>query len=79
MSACMDIKTKAAILRRHETYCYQICYYLIQDEELSIQAACETLLEVARDLAFFDETHVEQKKKIRLVAVRSSLKLKASA
>lgn len=41
MSACMDIKTKVEILRQYETYYYQISYYLIQDEELSIQAVCE--------------------------------------
>ncbi|CAH0122148.1 MULTISPECIES: hypothetical protein [unclassified Paenibacillus] len=73
----MDIQTKVAILRQHEAYCYQICYYLIQNEQLSVQATREALLELAHDPAFFSDTDEEQKKKVRLVAVRLALKIKA--
>lgn len=73
----MDMKTKVAILRQHETYCYQICYYLIQDERLSMKAASEALLEVFCDPDFFIDTAEGQKKIVRLVAARSSLKKKA--
>ncbi|WP_339310919.1 hypothetical protein [Paenibacillus sp. FSL M7-0896] len=75
----MNIQVKASILRRHEALCYQICYYYTQDDELSIQAACEALLEVAHNSDFFTDTHEGQKKKVMLAAVRSTLKIEAIA
>ncbi|WP_010268299.1 hypothetical protein [Paenibacillus senegalensis] len=66
----MDNLQKAEILRQHETYCYQVCYCLIQDEQQSFQAASRALLEVARDPVFFTDTVDGQKKKVVLAAVR---------
>jgi len=72
----MDLDTKITILRLYETFCYQVCYYIIQDSHLSIEAARETLLAVARDPGFFIATHEEQEKKVRLFAVRSTIRIK---
>lgn len=75
----MDLEAKVAILRQHEAYCYQICYYLIQDEELSIKAAGTALLELAKDITFFTESEENQIKKVNRVTVRLSMKVKATA
>lgn len=71
----MDLKTKIEILRQHETYCYQICYCLIQDESCCMQAAQEALLEVAGDPTFFSDTEERQKQKVKFAAVRSTLRI----
>lgn len=75
----MNLQTKADILRRHETYCYQICYYFMKSDEPSLKAAREALLEVIRDPVFFGLSHEEQEKKIRLFAVRSTMRIKVGA
>lgn len=72
----MDIQAKAAILRQHENYCYQISYYIVQDELLSVQAACEALLDVSSNSVFFRETTEEQKKKVKQAAIHSALAVK---
>lgn len=79
MNECMNIQAKVAILRQHETYCYQICFYLIQDERLSVKAAGEALLELVDDPNFFIETVEKQKMKVKQVTMRSLLKAKATA
>lgn len=68
----MDTLKKAGILRLHETYCYQICYSFIHDEQLSFQVASKALLELACDPSFFVDTVDGQKKKAMLAAVRSA-------
>lgn len=75
----MDLQTKVAILRQHEIYCYQICYYFIQDEQLSVQAACKALLKLAHDPDFFDASYEKQKKKVKFAAVHSTLSIKVIA
>lgn len=57
----------------------KIFHYFIQDEQLSVQAAREVLLELGRDPAFFGENDEGQKKKVRLAAVRSTLRVEVSA
>ncbi|GAA0363874.1 hypothetical protein [Bacillus horti] len=71
----MDLKEKVLILRKHEAYCYQVCYYLTKDEENSVQATRESLIEVFRNPAFFSNTIERQRKIVRTVAVRSSLRI----
>ncbi len=75
----MNMQVKASILRQHESLCYQICYYFTQDDEISIRAACEALLEIAHNSDFFTDTHEGQKKKVMLAAIRSTLKIEATA
>lgn len=73
----MDILTKAAILREYGTFCYQICYYFIRDEVLTIKASCEALLDLARDAEFFHGSNEMRKKKVMIIAVRSTLRYKS--
>lgn len=69
----MKLHTKIEILRKHEIYCYQICYYFIQNEQLSTEAACQALLSLAQDSEFFVLPYKKQEKKVKFAAVHSSL------
>ncbi|WP_155985642.1 hypothetical protein [Paenibacillus gorillae] len=44
---------KIAILRDYEQYCYQVVYYLIQDEAAAAAATCNALLSIYVNEAFF--------------------------
>ncbi|GFR39341.1 hypothetical protein PRECH8_26370 [Insulibacter thermoxylanivorax] len=70
----MDILNKAVILREYETFCYQICYYFIRDEELTVKASCEALLDLARDAEFFHGNNEVRRKKVMILAVRATLR-----
>ncbi|GMK43955.1 hypothetical protein [Paenibacillus glycanilyticus] len=69
----MDRQVKIAILRRYESYCYQICHYLIQQEPYASQAAKEALLSIAVDACFFTDSDETRKDKIRRTSIRMSL------
>lgn len=75
----MDIQAKANILRQHEICCYQICYYLTQNDHSAAQAACKALLEVACDPDFFIDNAEEQKNKIKRASIHASLHKEESA
>ncbi|SFD75066.1 hypothetical protein SAMN05216378_1260 [Paenibacillus catalpae] len=69
----MDRKVKIAILRKYESYCYQICSYLIQREPLASRAAEAALLNAAGDVFFFTDTDETRRKKILQTSIRTSL------
>ncbi|MCM3626800.1 hypothetical protein M3194_05430 [Paenibacillus glycanilyticus] len=69
----MDWQIKISILRRYETYCYQICYYLIQNESNASQAAKEALLSIAVDAFFFTDSDETRREKIRRISIDKSL------
>ncbi|MFF2090027.1 hypothetical protein [Paenibacillus sp. NPDC058174] len=75
----MDIREKAELLRQHEIFCYQISFYLVQDEQLSIKAASAALLELACDPYFLKGNAELQKGKAKQAAIRSALRVKAKA
>lgn len=69
----MDWQVKIGILRRYESYCYQICHYLIQREPVASQAAKEALLSIAGDACFFTDSDETRREKIRRTSIRMSL------
>ncbi|ERI09357.1 hypothetical protein [Aneurinibacillus aneurinilyticus] len=75
----MDIQERSEILRQHENYCYRISFYLVQDEQLSIQATIAALLDLAVDPHFLKGDLVTQKEIAKRAAIHSSLRAKATA
>jgi hypothetical protein len=71
----MNLQAKVLILRQYETYCYQVSSFIVQDEQLSIQAAQSALLKLATDSSFFVKPEYEQKRIIRKVTIRSALEV----
>lgn len=69
----MDWHTKVKILRQYETYCYQICYYLLQHEAHAYRVAETALLNVAADAWFFTDSDEARKEKILRASIRTSL------
>lgn len=74
----MDIQERVKILKEHESYCYQVSFYLVQDEQLSIEATTTALLELAGDPDFFKGSPEEKKEIAKRVVIRSSLWAKAA-
>lgn len=64
---------KNAILRQYETYCYQICHYLLQREPHASRAAEAALLSIAVDAWFFTDSDEARREKILLTSIRTSL------
>ncbi|GGG89349.1 hypothetical protein [Paenibacillus radicis (ex Gao et al. 2016)] len=73
----MTIENKAAgkieILRDYEQYCYQVVYYLIQDEAAAAAATCNALLSIYANEAFFSSTQAGQQEVIKQAAMREAL------
>ena len=71
-----ELEEKVEILRKYETLCYQITYYLLQDESLAVRAAGEALLELGLDDEFFSALEQDRENKVRRTAILKSLALK---
>ncbi|MFF2094305.1 hypothetical protein [Paenibacillus sp. NPDC058174] len=64
---------KIEILRDYEQYCYQIAYYLVQDEAAAAAATCNTLLSIYANEAFFTSTQAGQQEAVKQAAMREAL------
>jgi len=71
-------KENIVVLRQYEGYCYQVSYYLLQDAQLSNKATKAALLELYCDNDFLKGDSEVRKKKVKQVAIRSSLRAKAT-
>ncbi len=64
---------KIIILRQYETYCYQICHYIVQNEQFSSRAAETALLKLATDAQFFTDSDEMRKEKVKRMSICASL------
>ncbi|CAG7648997.1 hypothetical protein ACFQI7_27145 [Paenibacillus allorhizosphaerae] len=67
---------KADMLKEHEVYCYQVAYYLLQNEDGARLAAERTLLALYPRCDFYTLPEKERKAAVKAEAVRQSLKVK---
>lgn len=68
----MDRSTRLQVLRSYETYCYQVCHYLLDDEQLATESAKEALLDLFADSRFFTSpTGVRKRMVLKIAASRS--------
>lgn len=74
----VTIASAADLLRRYEPCCYQIAFFLLQQEELAIRVAAQVLLAIARTPAFFKAGEAEQRLFIKRNVIKESLKQKAA-
>ncbi|MFD0716980.1 hypothetical protein [Paenibacillus sp. GCM10027626] len=70
----MDVRERARILRQYEIYCFQLSFYLLQDEQLSTRATMAALLELAFDPHFLKGNREIQKEEAKQIVIRSSLR-----
>ncbi|HEY2494013.1 MAG TPA: hypothetical protein VGI33_14040 [Paenibacillus sp.] len=63
-------------LRKLETYGYQVAYYILQDEDLAIDATKTTLLALAQEDEFYNTSVTAQRDKMRKMIIRESIVIK---
>ncbi|MGO4545610.1 hypothetical protein AB4Z29_12485 [Paenibacillus sp. 2TAB23] len=69
---------RAAVLKQHEHYAYQVAYYLLEDEDLASQAASSALAELLYDEAFFTHECGHRMQLMKRKVIQTSLSTKAS-
>lgn len=65
----------ATVLREYENFCYQIAFYLLEQEEFAITAAKQALLELGQDQHFLAESAQRRKARAKRVAIHKSLEV----
>jgi hypothetical protein len=78
MYARTVFKEKVKTLRSLENFCYQIAYYLLQDETLAVDAAKNALLDLGQKPEFFRMTSSVQQELTKKVTIRSSFQVKCN-
>ena len=63
-------------LRKLETYGYQLAYYILQDEDLAIEATKMVLLVLAEVDEFYNMPVVAQRDLMKKSAIRQSMVIK---
>lgn len=71
----MSFSKRISILRNLETECYQICFYLLNNEKIAVQSAAQTLYSLFNHTVFFDMNTRDQKSHLRQTAIKFSLKM----
>ncbi|MGM0884459.1 MAG: hypothetical protein ACQEXQ_25895 [Bacillota bacterium] len=71
------LRQRAAVLKQYEVFCYQVAYYLLEDETLAAQAASQALFELLQDEEFYYQNEYVQKQKIKQSVIKNSLLRKA--
>lgn len=69
----MELNRIADILKEHESYCYQIAYYLLEKEDSAVLAAKQALLELGRDRSFISESAEARRCRAKKVTMKHSL------
>ncbi len=75
MQSSICLNTIIECLRKHETYVYQIAFYILQNEDLAIDAAKAALLELSKNDDFYRKPHADQRGMIHILIIRKSIAL----
>lgn len=68
-----ELQRRAAVLKQYECHCYQVCYYLLRNEEKALQAATACMKHLFGEVSFFNGDDAERLRNIRSMAIRFSL------
>lgn len=69
----MDITHIANILKEYELYCYQVAYYMLNEEKAATSAAKQALIELGRSLKFLNECKEAQLQIVKKTILKHSL------
>ena len=64
------------LLKRYETYCYQIAYFILENEELALSAAKQSLISLYQHLEFAAMPETIKRNTVKLTAIQYSLRMK---
>ncbi|WP_152396927.1 hypothetical protein [Paenibacillus guangzhouensis] len=76
MDRTMSFGHQLEILRGLETYGYQVAHYLLQEDDLALDAVKLALLEVSAKEDFFKEEILSQRAEWRRTVMRHAIQLK---
>ncbi|TQR46299.1 hypothetical protein [Paenibacillus popilliae] len=76
MNRTVSFGHKVHVLRGGETYGYQVAHYLLQEEELALDATKAALLELSSNDDFFAEASSLQRARLLRAVTRHALLLK---
>ena len=68
-----SIEKRVSQLRNYEIYCYRICYYVLDAEQLAIEATKQTLHHLFHDGDFFLADNLQQKKYVKQISMKYAL------
>ncbi|MUG71578.1 hypothetical protein [Paenibacillus validus] len=72
----METMERLSTLKKHETDCYSICYYLLQCDKTALEAAQKALCNLIKcDLFFVADAHTVREL-LRKESIQSSLQIK---
>lgn len=69
----LDVTERVSVLRKYETDCYSICYYLLDCEEAAAEAAKHTLMSLARFDLFFQADAAEAMAMLRKESMKAAV------
>lgn len=69
----VSLDYKVEILRRLETFSYQVAYFILEDEGLAIDATKRALIEVSLNADFYRQSLSNQRETLRKLTIRQSL------
>ncbi|WP_156043116.1 hypothetical protein [Paenibacillus sp. UNC451MF] len=69
-----ELETRAKAVKEYEVRCYQICFYILQNEAKALQAALACVEALLLNDSFFKMQVNEQQEAVRKASIRYSLK-----
>lgn len=78
IASAVHTSDKISVLRQHEAECYQIAYYLLQNNKLAESAAMQTLKMIYNEDEFFAGSKVVQKEYLKKWTIKQCLSTMAA-
>ncbi len=69
-----ELESRAKAVKGYEVRCYQICFYILKNEEKALRAALACVEALLLDDSFFNMQEIEQLEVVRRASIRYSLK-----
>jgi len=76
MNSVILLPVKVKTLREFETYCYQIAFYILQNEDFAIEATRKALIELSMDDEFFRKPPTVQQQILKRTSMNQSIAVK---
>lgn len=68
-----SFEKRVSQLRNYEIYCYRICYYVLDTEQLAIEATKKTLIHLFHDGDFLLANKLQQRLYVKQVSMKYAL------
>ncbi|WP_152619436.1 hypothetical protein [Cohnella kolymensis] len=76
MNPVIGLAEKVKILKKLETHGYQIAFYILQNEDLAIEAIKTALIELSMDDTFFRKSQTVQQQIMKRTCMYKSIAVK---